>query len=529
MFDTVSRLERSRRRNPGIPLFARLAEEYLNRGDLDRALEFCREGCEQFPAYPTGFFILSRCLESAGELEEARAALDKALRLDPDNPGGFARLSDLYLQLGVGTLARKCLEHASSLDPFDLDLAARSSELARSTDGSGADGTAAELPVESSPDDGEAGEFEEEAGVDDAVSTSEEDVEVEEGADSAFDTIDETFASSFDDTIIGASKDDEPERSGGLDPQGAEPFAAVEPLPEWDEIDAAAETAADAPPAAEPLPAGDVKAHGYDEVAALGAELFGEEEIGNLQESVPGASPDRGDGGRVAEDVVAASDESSPAAGEELDALPSLDDPLFSAGESDDDELIGAAVEESSSDVLDKGPETPDPLPVEPVSAGQAADALDDDPADEDSSLDEGSSSDDEDELIGSEPAPVEDVSQAPAQVSTSEGVDRAGHEAEPPVSRLTTRDDAELIDLFHEIGARSREGVVEGGELTGRGPPATNSGFETEPIPTVTLAELYTRQGFAERAMVTYRQILAVEPDNEEVKSKLSNLERSW
>ena len=500
MFDTVSRLERSRRRNPGIPLFARLAEEYLNRGDLDRALEFCREGCEQFPAYPTGFFILSRCLESAGELEEARAALDKALRLDPDNPGGFARLSDLYLQLGVGTLARKCLEHASSLDPFDLDLAARSSELARSTDGSGADGTAAELPVESSPDDGEAGEFEEEAGVDDAVSTSEEDVEVEEGADSAFDTIDETFASSFDDTIIGASKDDEPERSGGLDPQGAEP-----------------------------LPAGDVKAHGYDEVAALGAELFGEEEIGNLQESVPGASPDRGDGGRVAEDVVAASDESSPAAGEELDALPSLDDPLFSAGESDDDELIGAAVEESSSDVLDKGPETPDPLPVEPVSAGQAADALDDDPADEDSSLDEGSSSDDEDELIGSEPAPVEDVSQAPAQVSTSEGVDRAGHEAEPPVSRLTTRDDAELIDLFHEIGARSREGVVEGGELTGRGPPATNSGFETEPIPTVTLAELYTRQGFAERAMVTYRQILAVEPDNEEVKSKLSNLERSW
>ena len=524
MFDTVSRLERSRQRNPGIPLFARLAEEYLNRGDLDRALALCREGCEQFPAYPTGFFILSRCLESADELEEARAALDKALRLDPDNPGGFARLSDLYLQLGVGTLALKCLEHASSLDPFDLDLAARSTELARSIDGS-ADGTAAELPVESSPDDGKAEEVEEESGVDEAVSPGEEDVEVEEGADSAFDTLEETFASSFDDTIIGASKGDEPERSGGLDPQGAEPFAAVEPLPEWDELDAAAETPADAPPAAEPLPAGDVKAHGYDEVAALGAELFGEEEIGNLQESVPGASPDRGDGGRVAEDVVTAGAESSDAAGDELDALLSPDDPLFSAEESDDDELIGAAVAEPSSDEFDNGPEAPDPLPVEPVSAGQATDALD-----EGSSVDEGSSSDDEDELIGNEPTPVEAVSLAPAVESTSRGVGRAAHEAEPPVSRLTTRDDAELIDLFHEIGARSREGVVvEGGEPTGSSPRAANSGFETEPIPTVTLAELYTRQGFAERAMVTYRQILAVEPDNEEVKSKLSNLERSW
>ena len=77
---------------------------------------------------------------------------------------------------------------------------------------------------------------------------------------------------------------------------------------------------------------------------------------------------------------------------------------------------------------------------------------------------------------------------------------------------------------MFHEI--ESHPEPEEGTEQTARRKtPSPQAG----PIPTMTLADLYTRQGFAERAMVTYRQILAAAPDNEEAKSKLSLLERSW
>lgn len=46
-------------------------------------------------------------------------------------------------------------------------------------------------------------------------------------------------------------------------------------------------------------------------------------------------------------------------------------------------------------------------------------------------------------------------------------------------------------------------------------------------PIATVTIAELFVRQGLLSQACQVYRDILQVEPENEEVRQKLSALER--
>jgi tetratricopeptide (TPR) repeat protein len=46
-------------------------------------------------------------------------------------------------------------------------------------------------------------------------------------------------------------------------------------------------------------------------------------------------------------------------------------------------------------------------------------------------------------------------------------------------------------------------------------------------PIATVTIAELFVRQGLLSQACQVYRDILQAEPDNEEVRQKLSALER--
>lgn len=119
MADRLYKLEKAYRQNPEAPLFARLADQYLSRGMVFRALDICEEGCERFPDYTTGFLILSRCYEARDDFEAARKAMGRALRLDPENPGGFKRLSKIYQNLGNSELALKSLEQAARLDPLD--------------------------------------------------------------------------------------------------------------------------------------------------------------------------------------------------------------------------------------------------------------------------------------------------------------------------------------------------------------------------------------------------------------------------
>ncbi len=123
MADSIAKLEKAFRRDPDSPRFARLADLYLKRGRIERALELCQQGCASFPDYATGFIVLSKCHEKQGALEEAHEAMGQALRLDPENPGGYKHLAHLAAQLGVAPLALQSLRQAAYLDPFDASLA----------------------------------------------------------------------------------------------------------------------------------------------------------------------------------------------------------------------------------------------------------------------------------------------------------------------------------------------------------------------------------------------------------------------
>ena len=124
-------MEKAYRDNPDAPLFARLADLYLERGLVHKAVTLCEEGCDRFPEYATGFSILSKCYEAQDKLEDARTAMDKSLRLDPRNPLGFLRLSGIYEELGISTLALKSLQQAATLDPFNVALAEQLDEFER--------------------------------------------------------------------------------------------------------------------------------------------------------------------------------------------------------------------------------------------------------------------------------------------------------------------------------------------------------------------------------------------------------------
>ena len=125
MAERLATLEKEFRQYPELPLFARLADCYLQRGLAVKALEVCRAGCSRFPDYSPGHAVLSRCHEALEDLEAARAALGRALRLDPDNPAGLKRLATLQEGLGDHEAARAALIQAGRLDPLDAQVAER--------------------------------------------------------------------------------------------------------------------------------------------------------------------------------------------------------------------------------------------------------------------------------------------------------------------------------------------------------------------------------------------------------------------
>lgn len=134
MADPITKLEKAFRRDPHFPHFARLADLYLRRGRIERALALCQQGCESFPDYATGFIVLSKCYEKQGDLKQAHEAMGQALRLDPQNPSGYKRIAHLSEQLGLTPLVLQSLRQAADLDPFDAALAEPIDRFASQTD-----------------------------------------------------------------------------------------------------------------------------------------------------------------------------------------------------------------------------------------------------------------------------------------------------------------------------------------------------------------------------------------------------------
>jgi len=205
MTERLSRLEKAYRRNPDFPLFARLADLYLRRGKVFKALSLCEKGCERFPDYAPGLMVLSKCYEVQGEFEQARATMEQAVRLDPENPGGLKRLSKINQDLGHPDLALETLHQAVDLDPLDEDLSQQVDQLTSAVR------AAAALVVE-----------------------EEVDVFPEEGPDRAGEALAAAPLRVEEEPSAAAIHSPEAER------ESDEPLARVQPLPEWEETEDAA-------------------------------------------------------------------------------------------------------------------------------------------------------------------------------------------------------------------------------------------------------------------------------------------------
>lgn len=529
MFDELGKVEKLYRQQPQSPLFARLADLYLRRGKVERALALCQEGCRRFPHYPTGYLILGKCYEAQGQLEEARSATDQALRLDPENPAGFMRLSQIYQDLGIATLALKSLQQAARFDPLSDKLAEQVDRLTY----------AVRMESTTQPAAPEALDVLPPAPV--LVARQAEAVPppaAEEVVDEPFGVIHipQTEAPAAAAEKPGEDLASQAELSatyaGPLEEESLEDL-----LKRSEEAMAARELKTAAPPsipAAPPAEAPDLPMEDRLEALFRRGDLFAEQPA-TAAEPTPEPEPE-------------------PEPEPPRQAAPALDEDLFALGASlmAGDSLLAVEPEPESSvesePVAQPEPEPealivqeegifspPDPLAIAVEPADEAleeglfsalASGADPQPS---LALPPGESAEDLrlDDLIGppAPPAPAPVVlppaaAQPPAPAA--EETQAPAPQAEAP--RPRRQDDGELIRLFQEIENQQHQ------ELASQRPPGPLPAEGGDPegrIATVTLAQIYSSQGFADRAVETYKKILAQDPDNEEIKRRIAELQQ--
>lgn len=130
----IKRYEDMLAKDPASYCFAPLAELYRKVGLLDDAINAARKGIEIHPEYVGGFMALGRACFEKGEKAESRTALEKVVRVTPDNLLAQKLLSQIYIDAGEIDLAARSLETILALNPDDLESKVAYEALQRSTE-----------------------------------------------------------------------------------------------------------------------------------------------------------------------------------------------------------------------------------------------------------------------------------------------------------------------------------------------------------------------------------------------------------
>lgn len=111
------------REDPTSRVFAPLAEAYRRLGQVDEAIEICREGLGHHPDFHGGRVALAKCYIDKKMHAEARQELERVVQAVPENLLAQRLLGDVYLALRDSLAALHCYKMALLLSPNDVALA----------------------------------------------------------------------------------------------------------------------------------------------------------------------------------------------------------------------------------------------------------------------------------------------------------------------------------------------------------------------------------------------------------------------
>jgi len=117
----IKKYEDTLERDPNSYCFAPLSELYRKLGMVDDAIIVAKRGCEIHPEYVGGYMALGRAYLEKGMNAESREALEKVIRVTPDNLLAQRILSKIYIDAGEVAAAEKSLIIILSQNPDDSE------------------------------------------------------------------------------------------------------------------------------------------------------------------------------------------------------------------------------------------------------------------------------------------------------------------------------------------------------------------------------------------------------------------------
>jgi tetratricopeptide (TPR) repeat protein len=117
----IKKYEDTLEKDPNSYCFAPLSELYRKIGMIDDAISIAKRGSELHPEYVGGYMALGRGYLEKGSNAEAREALEKVVRVTPENLLAQRLLSKIYLDAGETPSAEAALKAILLQNPEDSE------------------------------------------------------------------------------------------------------------------------------------------------------------------------------------------------------------------------------------------------------------------------------------------------------------------------------------------------------------------------------------------------------------------------
>ena len=115
----VEKYEQMLSQDPTSTVFVELARAYLDKGENEKAIEVCKQGCSHHPSSVAGRVLWGKGLINSGKAAEAMQQFDAAVNIDKENPHAYNLISEVLLRKGLYRSALPILRKASALQPND--------------------------------------------------------------------------------------------------------------------------------------------------------------------------------------------------------------------------------------------------------------------------------------------------------------------------------------------------------------------------------------------------------------------------